>query len=127
MAFISDLLLIAGAVAAAFYCMVLSRRLAKFNDLENGVGGAVAVLAIQVDDMTKTLEMAQNAAGDSTTSLKTLTAQAEDVAGRLELLLASMHDLPEQPLQPTTNPNSQEDAMDASFFRHRSRILEAAE
>lgn len=127
MAFISDILLIAGAIAAAFYCMVLSRRLAKFNDLENGVGGAVAVLAIQVDDMTKTLEMAQNAAGDSTTSLKTLTAQAEDVAGRLELLLASMHDLPEQSPQPANKANADEEAMDASFFRHRSRILEAAE
>ena len=38
---IADIFLIAGALGAGFYCIVLSRRLSRFTDLENGVGGAV--------------------------------------------------------------------------------------
>ena len=94
MEFIADVLLISGAAGAAFYCIVLSRRLKRFNDLEKGVGGAIAVLSTQVDDMTKTLDLAQNAANGSNESLEDLTTRAEDVAKRLEILVASMHDLP---------------------------------
>ncbi len=126
MTLIADILLVAGALGAAFYCMILSRRLSRFNDLENGVGGAVAVLAVQVDGMTKTLEQARVAAGDSTKSLKALTTKAEDVAKRLELLMASMHDLPE----PQTSPAPEfveQPVPDAVFLRHQDRAVEAAE
>jgi hypothetical protein len=92
---IADILLIAGALGAAFYCVVLSRRLARFNDLEKGVGGAIAVLSAQVDDMTRTLKDAQGTARGSTAALEGLTDRADGVAKRLELLVASMHDLPE--------------------------------
>jgi len=94
MDFIADVLLISGALAAALYCIVLSRRLKRFNDLEKGVGGAIAVLSAQVDDMTKTLDLAQDSAKGSNESLEGLTTRAEQVAKRLELLVASMHDLP---------------------------------
>jgi hypothetical protein len=92
---IADGLLAAGALGAAFYCFVLSRRLAKFNDLENGVGGAVAVLSGQVDDLTKALERARRGADRETEKLQELTARAEAAAQQLELLMASMHDLPD--------------------------------
>lgn len=95
MEMIADILLVAGALGAGFYCYILARRLSRFNDLENGVGGAVAVLSAQVDDLTKTLIAAQNTASASTDSLDELTDRAEGVAKRLELLVASMHDLPE--------------------------------
>ena len=126
MTLIADILLVAGALGAAFYCMILSRRLNRFNDLENGVGGAVAVLAIQVDDMTKTLERARAAAGNSTESLEALTGKAEDVAKRLELLMASMHDLPESEPSPIENP-AKDDMQEALFLRHQDRMVEAAE
>lgn len=93
----ADILLVAGAIGAGLYCYVLARRLARFNDLEKGVGGAVAVLSAQVDDLTKTLETARHTAGQSSKSLLDMTSKAEDVAKRLELLVASMHDLPELP------------------------------
>ena len=93
---ISDILLAAGALGAGLYCFVLGRRLARFNDLEKGVGGAVAVLSAQVDDLTKTLEAAQTTAGASAASLKDLTGRGEQMARRLELHLASLHDLPPQ-------------------------------
>lgn len=94
MEMIADILLIAGAAGAAFYCIVLSRRLNRFNNLEQGMGGAIAVLSAQVDDMTKALNQAQGSAHGSAESLERLTDRAEDVAKRLELLVASMHDLP---------------------------------
>ncbi|WP_253913322.1 hypothetical protein [Pseudoruegeria sp. HB172150] len=100
MELIADILLIAGALGAALYCIVLSRRLRRFNDLEKGVGGAIAVLSAQVDDMTKTLKKAQGAAIGSTSSLKDLTIRAESVSKRLEVLVAAMHDLPDPPRQP---------------------------
>ncbi|MCX7646880.1 MAG: hypothetical protein N2Z62_16490 [Rhodobacteraceae bacterium] len=95
MSLIADILLIAGTAAAGFYCLVLSRRLRQFTDLETGVGGAVAVLSAQVDDMTRALERARSAAGVSAESLEATTARAETVTRRLEILLAAMHDLPE--------------------------------
>ena len=95
MEMIADILLVAGALGAGLYCFVLARRLSRFNDLENGVGGAVAVLSAQVDDLTKTLAQAQSAAQTSSGSLNELTDRAEGVAKRLEILVASMHDLPD--------------------------------
>ena len=116
MEMIADILLVAGALGAGVYCFVLARRLARFNDLENGVGGAVAVLSAQVDDLTKTLHAAQSTANSSTESLDGLTERAEGVAKRLELLVASMHDLPD-PKAPEASRTPPPDS-DAVFFRH---------
>ncbi|OLS43657.1 hypothetical protein BV509_04460 [Rhodovulum sulfidophilum] len=106
MALISDILLIAGALGATLYCYVLARRLRRFNDLEKGMGGAIAVLSAQVDDMTKVLKGAQFSAKSSTDSLEGLTGRAEDVARRLELLVAAMHDLPEDAVPDTARKAS---------------------
>ncbi len=92
---IADILLISGALGVAFYCFVLSRRLTRFTDLEKGVGGAVAVLSAQVDDLSKALERARKASTNSGAELRDLTARADAVSRKLELHLASLHDLPE--------------------------------
>lgn len=105
MELIADFLLIAGALGAGLYCVVLSRRLSRFTNLENGVGGAIAVLSSQVDDMTRALEVARAETTSSVSSLKSLTGRAEGVAQRLELLVASLHDLP---LDGETRPRSQD-------------------
>ena len=102
---ISDILLVSGALGAGFYCLVLARRLRRFTDLEKGVGGAVAVLSAQVDDLTKTLNRAQATAKGSVDALADVSTRAEAAAQRLELLVASMHDLPEPaPRAPAQNP-----------------------
>ncbi len=126
---IADILLIAGAVGAAFYCIVLARRLNRFTDLEKGVGGAIAVLSAQVDDMTKTLEQAQGTATGSSDTLQALTERAEGVAQRLELLVASMHDLPEAEAPAAKQPSApQPEPPEATLFRsHRTWYKEAAE
>ena len=97
---ISDILLASGAIGAGFYCLVLARRLRRFTDLEKGVGGAVAVLSAQVEDLRKTLVTAQKTAGASAASLGETTRRAEDASKRLELMMASLHDLPVAPETP---------------------------
>lgn len=95
MTMIADILLVAAALGAALYCAVLARRLERFNRLDGGMGGAIAVLSAQVDDMTRALAAARSAATGSTESLERLTIRAEVAASRLELLLATLHELPD--------------------------------
>ncbi len=97
MELIADILLAAGALGAGFYCLVLSRRLKRFNDLEKGVGGAVAVLSSQVDDLNKSLVAARHMSDGSSKALEQLTGRAESVSQKLELMMASMHDIAPQP------------------------------
>lgn len=111
MELIADIFLAAGALGAGFYCFILGRRLNRFNDLEKGVGGAVAVLSAQVDDLTKTLSAAQSSATQSAQTLTELVERAEDTTRRLEMQMASLHDLPVAAVQPSnsTAPESQAD------------------
>ena len=110
MVFIADILLAAGALSAAFYCFVLSRRLRRFTDLEKGVGGAIAVLSVQVDDLSKALKQAEAATAASANGLAVQSRSAKEAAKRLELLMASLHDLPE--------PTAPETPIDPFFVRH---------
>lgn len=93
---IADILLGVGALGVAAYCHILSRRLRAFNQLENGIGGAVAVMSAQVDDLTRTLALARDAAQHSSATLSAKTERAEKAASALELMLATLHDLPEE-------------------------------
>ncbi|WP_328598870.1 hypothetical protein [Pseudooceanicola pacificus] len=104
---IADILLAAGAFGAGLYCFVLARRLNRFNNLQGGIGGAVATLSSQVDELSRTLSTAQASAGSTTDSLGDITERAENVARRLELLVASMHDLPAQVPETQANGSSQ--------------------
>lgn len=97
MTLIADILLAAGAIGAGFYCLILSRRLARFTDLEKGVGGAVAVLSVQVDELTKVLAVAQEATANSSEELEKITEKADVAADRLELLLSSIQPESETP------------------------------
>lgn len=130
MVLIADILMAAGSFGAAIYCYVLSGRLKKFTTLETGMGGAIAVLSAQVDDMTRALEQARTAAHGSADGLIALTNRAESVAGRLELLVASMHDLPD-PAAPPANVEAEavEAARNLRFVRRRvaRTDMEAAE
>ena len=100
MELISDFLLLSGALGSGFYCMVLSKRLRRLTDLETGIGGAIAALNAQVDDLTVSVLAAQDTAKTSVANLDDVSARAEDAARHLELLVASMHDLPKAPANP---------------------------
>jgi hypothetical protein len=128
MELLADTLLVAGAFGAGFYCFVLSRRLSRFNDLEKGVGGAVAVLSAQVADLSNTLNAAKLASEGSNEELEDLTMRAEAAAQRLELMMASMHDLPEPPV--ASEPKIADRPKDANgpmFVRHQQSALEKAQ
>ena len=130
MEMIADILLMAGSFGAAIYCYVLSTRLKKFTTLETGMGGAIAVLSAQVDDMTVALEKARQAANGSAESLEGLTARGEAVARKLELLVASLHDLPDPKAPPKpTIEEAQDEERRVRFVRRRTGrdALEAAE
>lgn len=92
MELIADALLIAGAAGAAIYCRTLAKRLGALKDLDSGLGAAIAALSRQVDDLRSSLEAAKMVSGDQTREMAQLTARAEMAAGRLELLLASLHE-----------------------------------
>ena len=93
MSLIADALLAAAALGAGFYCFVLSRRLRRFTDLEKGMGGAVAVLSVQVEDLKSALEESQRTASESVEHVEQATNRAERVIRQLELSMASVDGL----------------------------------
>lgn len=127
MELIADILLIAGTFGAALYCYVLATRLKRFSTLETGMGGAIAVLSAQVDDMTRALDKARLAATGSSTALEGLTGRAELVAAKLEILLAAMHDLPDPALPEADSPGEGGERRMRLLRRRTSRDLAAAE
>ena len=92
MGLIADGLLLAGTMAAAFYCYILARRVRALTNLDTGLGGAITVLARQVDGMKKSVDVAKTETGSTAKQLATMTARAEIAVGRLELLLATLHE-----------------------------------
>ncbi|HMO09109.1 MAG TPA: hypothetical protein PKD10_15890 [Paracoccaceae bacterium] len=131
---IADMLLAAGAFGAGLYCYVLSRRLQRFQTLEGGLGGAIAVLSAQVDDMTRALDRARGAAEVQSGSLTALVLRGETAAARLELLVASLHDIETASAVPDASPMPDPPETDGSerrlrVFRRRlaRQTAEAAE
>ena len=95
-----NFLLLIGTVSAATFSWVLSRRVRRLSDLDQGLGAAIGALSSQVDDMNKALDLAQKHASSSTQEIEALTARAEKAASRLELLLAGLHENPQTPQNP---------------------------
>jgi hypothetical protein len=58
--------LVVAALTVAGYCHLLARRLRKLNDLETGLGGAIAVMAAEIARLEAALAAAQ--AGAATAS-----------------------------------------------------------
>lgn len=84
-----DLAIASGAIMAAAYCLLLSRRLRALTRLDGDVGKAIAVLSKQVDDLTKALRAAQQSNTSAGSALDQKVTQATATARRLELLMAA--------------------------------------
>lgn len=110
MDYLSDLLLAAGAFSAAVYCLVLSRRLKGLTALDSTMGTAIAILSAQVDGLNAALKEARTTAQTSSSRLQAQTERADAAARRLELLMASLHDLPDS--KPAATPAPAEDQDD---------------
>lgn len=90
----------AAALLAAAYCLMLSRRLRSLSRLDGDVGNAIALLSAQVDALNTALIRAQRASDSSVTQLSAQTERANKATRQLELLLASMHGVPDPDTRP---------------------------
>ena len=127
MELIANILMTAAAFGAGLYCYILGLRLKKFTTLETGMGGAIAVLSAQVDDMTRALEAARTSATGSVTGLEVLAVRAEAAARRLELLMASLHGLDEAEPAPEAEPDPDAEADKKLRFVRRRPARDFAE
>ncbi len=95
MELVADGLFILAGFGAAFYCLILSRRIRRLSNLDSGLGAAIAGLSTQVEEMRRTLDSARSISGKTQKELTQMTARAEIAAGRLELLLVAVlvHDI----------------------------------
>lgn len=100
-----DIAIGAGAILAAAYCLMLSRRLRALTRLDGDVGNAIALLSAQVDALNSALIRAQKASDASVAKLAEQTARADNATRQLELLLASMHGVPSSDPATTVMPD----------------------
>lgn len=54
--------LVLSSVGLAAFCMILARRLRRLNDLETGLGGAIAVMTAEIDRLEKAIRSARDEA-----------------------------------------------------------------
>lgn len=95
MEYISDIFLGTAAISAALYCLLLSRRLSRLRGLDQDLGGAIALLSKQVDDMTHVLREAQTSAEASSEELRDMAERAEIASNKMEEMFAAMQDFQE--------------------------------
>ncbi|CUX80245.1 MAG: Type III secretion needle MxiH like [Roseibaca calidilacus] len=89
MGILADIAIGSGALLAAAYCMLLSRRLRAFTRLDGDVGRAIALLSKQVDQLTQALSAAEAGSAARERVLREQITAAEQAARRLELLMAA--------------------------------------
>lgn len=102
----SDILLFFASFGAAAYCMILSRRLARLSRFDQGIGGAIAVMSAQVDEMKTALADAKSGSDGAGQQLNDLVAQARDISTELEMMIAACHDFAETAIAVQTGSTS---------------------
>lgn len=112
---IADLLLIAAAVGAAFYCFTLSRRLSALNSAEGGIGQAIAALSEQVARLEDTLEGSRARAEEIDGRLRETIERAERLESALSTVATRPSVTPAGPATPPPPPRTE--AQPASFRR----------
>lgn len=85
MALIIQAGLMAACLAVAAYCHVLARRLRRLNDLETGLGGAIAVMSVEVERLEAAIAGARSEAERAAQQLATEIQHAQDERMRLRL------------------------------------------
>lgn len=118
---LSDLLLLGATLGMAVYCRTLSKRLRAFNDIDHGIGGTVATMSLQVDELKRSIDAAHADADERAEQLRQKISQADDRIGRLEMLLAGLEDI-EAEIDPEMHATAQEvsDEIIPSFRAVRS-------
>lgn len=112
---IADLLLIAAALGAAFYCFMLSRRLTALNSAEGGIGQAIAALSEQVARLESTIEGSSARAEEIDEKLRATVERAEELNRALAATISAQQNAP--PGTTAKPPAARGDAQPASFRR----------
>lgn len=68
--------LLAASLGLGAFCMILSRRLRRLNNLETGLGGAIAVMAAEVDRLDSAVRDAKTEAAAAAEALSREIASA---------------------------------------------------
>lgn len=84
-----------GSVGLMIFCFVLARRLRRLNDLEVGLGGAIAVMSAEVDRLEQTIRAARQ---DATNASEVLAEQIQH--SRAERAHWKLHHQIQQVTQP---------------------------
>lgn len=92
----ADFLMICASLGAMAYCMVLSRRLSRLTSFDKGLGGAIAVMSSQVDEMKAALREAKSGSDGAGHQLNDLVHQAREISSELEMMIAACHDFAEE-------------------------------
>lgn len=92
----ADILVILASLGAMSYCIVLSRRLSRLTSFDTGLGGAIAVMSSQVDEMKAALREAKAGSDGAGNQLTELVQQAREISSELEMMIAACHDFAEE-------------------------------
>ncbi len=106
----ADIMLISATLGAGIFCLILSRRLTRLSRIDNGLGGAIAVLSAQVDDMSKALAETKSGSEGSATRLEELNTEARTLLEELELMISACHDVGEAPPAASDTANADTNA-----------------
>lgn len=68
--------LLAGSVFLTLFCIVLARRLRRLNDLESGLGAAIAVMSSEIGRLDKSVRSAREEALSASDTLASQIAKA---------------------------------------------------
>lgn len=111
MAIITDGLLIATCLTAAIYCVVLSRRLARFSDTKTGIGQQISQLNEILEETRTTIKESHSGARSVSERLSRDLAAArkasQDLSAlieRAETVLDRAIELQSRPVQPRQTP-----------------------
>lgn len=77
--------LLAASLGLGTFCLILSRRLRRLNDLETGLGGAIAVMAAEVDRLESAIRSARAEATEAGEALAREVAAARKERALWEL------------------------------------------
>ncbi|MEX3017533.1 DUF6468 domain-containing protein [Gymnodinialimonas hymeniacidonis] len=102
----ADLLVILASLGAMGYCIVLSRRLNRLTSFDKGLGGAIAVMSSQVDEMKAALREAKAGSDGAGQQLHELVHQARDISTELEMMIAACHDFAEDAIVAQSLPTA---------------------
>lgn len=85
MTMLMEFILIIASIGLGCFCLVLARRLRRLNNLETGLGGAIAVMAAEVDRLERTLKNVQAEAAAAGNALTTKIEIAQTERAKWEL------------------------------------------